>query len=137
MGLTKTITDEEFGEIKLAKYKRSKYLKVKIDQAGLISLSMPYFVAYDQAIEFLDEKRDWVKQELARLDLAKRQLKLVQPDTVIDIPETKDLDQITQAIDTDYKTKFHDLELIPCEVGRASFRISTNKIKIYYPKDLS
>ena len=137
MGLSKTIKDEEFGEIKLAKYKKSKYLKVKINQAGEVSLSMPFFARFDQALEFLEEKRSWVKEEIARIDLEKRQLKLLQPDTVIEIPETKDLDQITSAIDTNYKTKFHDLELIPCDVGSTNFRISTNKIKIYYPKELS
>jgi predicted metal-dependent hydrolase len=137
MALSKTIIDEELGEIKLAKYKKSKYLKVKIDHKGSVSLSMPFFVPYNDAIEYLQEKRSWVKEQIAKIEFEKKQLKIVQPETVIDIPETKDLDQITSAIDANYKTKFHDLELIPCEVGKANFRISTNKIKIYYPKELS
>jgi predicted metal-dependent hydrolase len=137
MAMTKTIKDEEFGEIKLAKYKKSKYLKVKISQKAEISLSMPYFVAYDTALEFLEEKRSWLKQEIDKLDLTKKQLKIIKPDSVIEIPETKDLDQITSAIDTQYKTKFHDLELYPCDLSKISYRISTNKIKIYYPKILS
>ena len=137
MSLTKTIEDSEFGEIKLAKYKRAKYLKVKISQDGEVSLSMPYFVAYQDAIDFLEEKRFWLKQELNKLNLKKNQLKLIKPDSVIEIPETKDLDEIRQPISTDYKTKHHELELIPCDLGQATYRISTNKIKIYYPKSLS
>jgi predicted metal-dependent hydrolase len=103
---------------------------------------MPYFVAFDTALEFLNQKRTWLKNEVSKLELERKQLKFTRPDSVIEIPETKDLENITQAIDTlgnekIFKTKFHDLELIPCDLDRVSYRISTNKIKIYYPKVLS
>jgi predicted metal-dependent hydrolase len=137
MAMTKTINDKEFGDIKLAKYKKSKNLRIKINQNSEVTLTMPYFVSFDTALEFLQEKRSWLKNEIGKIKLEKEQLKFTRPNAVIEIPETKDLEQITHAIDTDYKTKFHDLELIPCDLNKASFRISTNKIKIYYPKELS
>lgn len=136
----KVIEDTEFGEIKLSKYKKSKYLRIKISQKAEVSLSMPHFVTYDTALEFLEEKRAWLKAEINKLDLEKAQLKFIKPDAVIEIPDIQghgDDDQITKAIDLDYKTKFHKLELIPCDLDRVSHRISTNKIKVYYPKVLS
>ena len=54
-----------------------------------------------------------------------------------EIPETKDLDEVRHAVETNYKTKFHDLQLIPCDLDKVSYRISPNKIKIYYPRVLS
>jgi hypothetical protein len=111
MTSTKTIEDKELGEIKLSKYKRGKYLKIRMVEDGKVAISMPYHVKFDDGLRFLNEKRDWVKEQL--LISKSKQLKLNG--------------------DTEFKTKSRDLELIPCDVAKATYRLSPTKIKVYYP----
>lgn len=113
MTSTKTIEDKELGEIKLSKYKRGKYLKIRIVENGKVAISMPYHVKFDDGLRFLNEKRDWVKEQL--LISKSKQLKLND--------------------DLEFKTKSRELELIPCDITKATYRLSPTKIKVYYPQD--
>lgn len=109
---SKTIEDKELGEIKLTKYKHGKNLRIKIDEAGKIAISLPHYIRYEDGLRFLNEKRLWVKSQLNR-HCEERQRR--------SNPEQG------------YKTKFRELELIPCDVAKATYRLSPTKIKVYYP----
>ncbi|MDD9899116.1 MAG: SprT family zinc-dependent metalloprotease [Candidatus Melainabacteria bacterium] len=105
---SKTIQDPELGEIELRKYKRAKYLRIKINERGKVAISLPYFSRYDEGLAFLEEKRFWVRTQLEVVKARKQSIQ-------------------------DFKTKFRELELIPCDVSKATYRLSPTKIKVYYP----
>jgi predicted metal-dependent hydrolase len=136
MTSSKTITDEDLGEIKLTKYKGARYLRIRIIEKGSIKVSLPYQVSYQEGLNFLSEKKDWIKAEYLKIDNNRAQLKLINPEGVVDIPDETP-ETITQALETNFATKFRKLELIPCDLNKATYRLSPSKIKIYYPKTLS
>ena len=53
MPATKTIPDPELGEIKLTKYKGAKNIRIRVKEDSKVAVSLPYFVAYDEALRFL------------------------------------------------------------------------------------
>lgn len=67
MPATKTIPDPELGEIKLTKYKGAKNIRIRVKEDSKVAVSLPYFVAYDEALRFLVTKRDWVKEQMTKL----------------------------------------------------------------------
>jgi len=132
---TKTISETDLGEIKLTKYKGARYLRIRIEKPGFIKVSLPFYVSYQEAINFVTEKKPWVLEEYLKMESQKSQIKLINPEGVVGIPETTP-NEITHALETDFATKFRKLELIPCELGKPTYRLSTQKIKIYYPKTM-
>ena len=64
MPTTKTIPDPELGTIKLTKYKGAKNIRIRVKEDSKISVSLPYFIAYDEALRFLRTKRDWIKEQI-------------------------------------------------------------------------
>lgn len=67
MPATKTIPDPELGVIKLTKYKGAKNIRIRVKEDSKVSVSLPYFIAYDEALRFLVSKRDWVKEQMSKL----------------------------------------------------------------------
>lgn len=135
MSKSKTLTDQELGEIKLTKYKGAKYLRIRIDNPKSIKVSLPYYVSYQEALAFIEEKRKWILEEFLKMETQKSQLKLINPEGVVGVPEQTP-DEITKPLETNFATKFRKLELIPCDLNKATYRLSFSKIKIYYPKTL-
>lgn len=105
---SKRVNVEKLGEVTLKKHKQARYLKIRVEEQGAVSVTMPYFVRYEAAIDFIKEKIDWVQNE-------QRKFALISPPI------------------TEFKTKFRELELIPCEVTKPGFRLSPMKIKVYCP----
>lgn len=133
MPLSKKIEDKDFGEVKLSKYKKAKYLKVKVAANAAVSMSMPYSISYEDAMHFLEEKRDWVKDELEKLELNSGQLKFLKPKGVIDI--TEPLENFPGSIiPIDFSTKFRSLEIIRTELTKATYRITPSTIRVYVPE---
>ncbi len=60
----KTLLDPELGTIKLTKYKGAKNIRIRVKADSKVSVSLPYFVAYEEAMRFLRTKHDWVKEQL-------------------------------------------------------------------------
>lgn len=60
---SKSIEIPELGTVTLKKHKQARYLKIKVDQETNVSVMMPHYIRYDTAVEFLQEKIDWVKNE--------------------------------------------------------------------------
>lgn len=136
MTASKIITDEDIGEVRLTKYKGARYLRIRIIEKGFIKVSLPYHASYQEALNYVREKKHWIQEEYLKIDQNKSQLKLINPEGVIDIPDETP-EKITQALETNFSTKFRKLELIPCDLNKATYRLSPSKIKIYYPKTLS
>ncbi len=67
MPATKTIPDPELGVIKLTKYKGAKNIRIRVKEDSKVSVSLPYFIAYDEALRFLVSKRDWVKEQMTKM----------------------------------------------------------------------
>ena len=136
MSSSKTIKDEDLGEVKLTKYKGARYLRIRIIEKNHIKVSLPLHISYQEALSFVSEKKHWILEEYLKIDNNKSQLKLLNPEGVIGIPDETP-EKITQALETNFSTKFRKLELIPCDLNKATYRLSSSKIKIYYPKTLS
>lgn len=137
MPLKKTIVDADFQEITLTKYKKAKYIKIKISHQGQVSLSLPYYVSFSDALNFVQEKRAWIQEQINKIKIDHAQIKFLNPNSYIEIPETNKLENISEPILVNFQSKHHELMLIPCELSKISSRISANKIKIYYPNTLS
>ncbi len=114
MPASKTIPDPELGKIKLTKYKGAKNIRIKVKEDSRVSVSLPYFVSYDEAFSFLLSKREWIKEQRQQFDTKQRS-------TPTDL--------------TKLRTRFRELEMIPCEITKATYRLSPTKIKIYYPSN--
>ena len=61
---------ENILEVHVSK-KKIKSLRLKIDSCGKISLSMPYFLSYARAIDFLNGKLDWLEKNLSYINQRK------------------------------------------------------------------
>lgn len=135
MSSTKTISDQDLGEIKLTKYKGARYLRIRIDKPQSVKVSLPNYITYQEAINFVAEKKNWILQEYLKMETQRSQLKLINPEGVVGVPnETPE--EITNPLQTDFATKFRKLELIPCDLAKPTYRLSSQKIKIYYPKTM-
>ena len=53
-------------DIKITK-KPIKSLRLKIDQTGEISVSIPYFSSYQSAINFIEAKRTWIENNIKKI----------------------------------------------------------------------
>ncbi len=85
MTKTKHITDPELGEIKLTKYKNGKYIRIRVRYEG-VQVSLPYSSRFDEALNFVETKRAWIKTELEKLKQKKAQLNFfdINKDTLVD-----------------------------------------------------
>ena len=48
--------------------KRMKNIRLKISKSGKVTVSMPYYTTYSYAYEFLVRKRDWIVNELNKIN---------------------------------------------------------------------
>lgn len=62
----KIVEIPELGKVYLQKRRGSRNIRLKIDANGKISISLPYYVPYTIAIEYLKKHKEWVQQEQAK-----------------------------------------------------------------------
>jgi predicted metal-dependent hydrolase len=60
---TKIVEIPKVGKVYLHKRKGSRNIRLKIDATGKVSVSLPYFVPYVVATEYLKKHIEWVRQE--------------------------------------------------------------------------
>ncbi|MGH7196453.1 MAG: M48 family metallopeptidase [Candidatus Saccharimonadales bacterium] len=65
--MANTITDPEFGTVAIRRVRKARYVKLKIDHRGAISISMPYRAPLFFAKNLLGESREHIRQNLASL----------------------------------------------------------------------
>lgn len=107
---SKTFQLPDLGEVKLTKYKGSRHIRIRVHESSQVTVTLPYYSTYDEALNLVEHKKSWILENLQRTQVIKS------------IPIES------------FKTKFRELELIPCEVLKASKRISPTKIKVYFPE---
>lgn len=113
---TKIIQYKGVGEIEITKTRRSRGMSLKIHPTKGICVSIPYYWSYKGAEELLKENSDWVNRSIQKLSTTEK----------ISKPFTED---------SNFKTKYHDVKILPW-IGRdVSYTIKNNVLTIYYPKE--
>lgn len=112
---TKCIELDEIGIVKLCKSKLSKNIKITVKALEPIRVSMPHWVSYDEALNFVCERTSWIKENKNKIENENNKL------TIFDK-------------ETEFKTKEHELELIESYSNQTNYRLSNGKIKVYYPQ---
>jgi predicted metal-dependent hydrolase len=62
MSLKKTITHLQLGEIFLQKYRGAKSIKIRVKAKKQVKVSLPFFMKFDDAIKFVEEKKAWIEE---------------------------------------------------------------------------
>ncbi len=88
MRSSKIIDFEGIGEVSLRKYKGCKNLRIAVKHDGAVRVSLPYWVTWQAAIDFLREKYDWILNQKARIT----EIQLSQP-----TPKIFTRQEVTQA----------------------------------------
>jgi len=72
---SKNIEDQELGKIQLSKYKNARHIRIRVDTQA-VKVSLPYYTRYEEALDFVNEKRSWISQEIQKLKVKKQQLNI-------------------------------------------------------------
>ena len=59
------LPDREFGNIKVQRNRKSRSVSIRI-RGESVSMTLPYFMPTKEAVAFLESKRDWIRQTLAK-----------------------------------------------------------------------
>ena len=62
----KIYNDPDIGEVRFRKTPRSRRINLRVHPSRGISVSIPWFMRYDDGMRFYLQKRDWVRSVLAR-----------------------------------------------------------------------
>lgn len=63
---TKIVEIPEVGKVVLQKRRGSRHIRLKVDATGKVSVTLPYFVPYAMATEYLKKHKPWVIAELGK-----------------------------------------------------------------------
>lgn len=99
------------GKVTVIRSVRARRLSLSVRADGEVRLTVPAGVGSRTALQFLEEKADWVLR--ARERMAER-----YPKQIIALP---------------YATRAHELRLYPCPTLTNSVRISDGVIRVSYP----
>jgi len=107
---------EELALIEFKHNPRAKRLRLTASKLKGLELTAPQWVNFEECKDFLNQHQSWIKERLEKL-------KNISPDTLF-YPDRK------------YKTFRHELVFIPSAVLETKYRISANKIKLYYNESI-
>lgn len=102
----------EQDKVRIVRSLRARRLSITVKPGGEVRLTIPRGVTEQEALRFLESKKEWIDKARARL--AGRQ----RSKEVIDVP---------------YSTKFHRLELTAANTLTAAFKVSDGAMRITYP----
>lgn len=84
--MQKSFFDGEFGQITIIKRIGARRLTLRADAQRGVRMSIPFMASYSRALEFLESRRDWVREVLERtkaeacdVESLRRQAKLYLP----------------------------------------------------------
>lgn len=84
--MRKSFFDSEFGQIIIIKRIGARRLTLRADASRGVRMSIPFWEPYSRALEFLESRRDWVRDVLERtkaedydVEALRRQAKLYLP----------------------------------------------------------
>ena len=109
---------QEIGEVSYRKSHKARRISIKIHSGGLVEAVLPHFVSYAQAERFVIKKKGWIIKHTQKFVPAAGQ------DTCF-LPTTQ------------YKTRWHNLNIIPSSDDRILLKILSDQIQIAFPQHLS
>ena len=62
----KVFSDPEIGQVRIVKSARGRRIGIRVHPSRGVSVSVPYFLRYDDGMRFFIQKRDWVKEAVLR-----------------------------------------------------------------------
>ena len=110
----RTIEHKEFGEVHLVRKSNIKRLTLKIKPFSGILMSVPHYLAFQQAENFLKEREDWIRRQLLQIREVEKKLTLFRQDTV-------------------FHTREHSLKIMETTESRGRLIISKGEVRVYYP----
>ena len=113
---TKIIQYKGVGEIEIMKTRRTRGMSLKIHPIKGVCVSIPSHWSYKGAEEILRENQEWVNRSIQKLSATEKK----------SAPFTED---------SNFKTKYHDVKILPW-IGRdVSYTDRENVLNIYYPEN--
>jgi predicted metal-dependent hydrolase len=101
------------GDIILKRNRRAKRLTISLRPVSKISVTIPGYLSMQSAKQFVEEKKPWILEKLKAFQhLA-----------------------LNEYIES-YKTRNHELKLIPSPIEKIKITLLDNKINLYYPEQL-
>ncbi|MEI6092550.1 MAG: SprT family zinc-dependent metalloprotease [bacterium] len=114
---TITINNKEFGPVNVVKNKRSKHVKLKIHNTGVVSITSPSLFMGERYFDTLIEsKSDWIRDKIKKLKSEKKNIILFD-------------------VNTKFQTKKHRLSISEHDGPLTKVRVSEGIIAVKYPKD--
>lgn len=110
----KIVLIEDIGEVLYKKNKRFKRLSVRIAPKKGIWVNVPYGISYTDAIKFTKQNKAWI---------ITNKVKVAQ----------KENKQTVFTPEVEFRTRFHQLKLIPSEVDYYSAKLINGALEISYP----
>lgn len=111
------VVDFDFGKVCLQRSNRSKYMRLKVHPQKGIVVSIPHGVSENQAIDFVNKKKDWIKKSLAKTQQVANKLSNFSTDTV-------------------FCTKYHKLKIETHTKQTLKFDVRENELIVYYPEGI-
>lgn len=72
----------EIGNVTLKRSKRAKNIRISIKPEVGVTLTYPYFANKKRALSFLEEKKDWIKKNLAKIEVIENQKTVFSHETI-------------------------------------------------------
>lgn len=112
----KIVTIKPLGNVLLKKTKRAKYISIKLKPNKGIVVTLPPFVPYSDAINFVKSRKEWVIQHL---------------------PKIKEIEKNFTVFDenTFFKTRDRKLTVQKEDIENAEYLINKKNIIVKYPAD--
>lgn len=112
----KTIKISEIGEITLQKSKRASRMTIRLKPFKGVQVSLPYRVSFEEAEKFVLQKKDWILDNLPKIQNYEQKKTIFDENTV-------------------FHTKFHQLEIIRQSRIKPLAQLINGKIQVLLPLD--
>ncbi|MBN2812768.1 MAG: M48 family metallopeptidase [Bacteroidales bacterium] len=77
----KIIEDDEIGRVSFIRKPSVRNLKITLRPFKGVQVTVPYFVSFDRASRFVEEKRSWIRQSQRRLSQYEKRITLFSEET--------------------------------------------------------
>jgi len=112
----KVIIHEKFGRVTFIKSSRARRINISMKPFEPLRVTIPMFVSFKRAEEFLKEKERWILKNLDKIQKLEDQLTIFDTDTI-------------------YNTHEHTLEIVIINEGSPRISLKDKKILVQLPED--
>lgn len=116
--IKKEINIKDIGIVELKKFKNSSRMKILLKSNSKIVVTMPYSNTYETAIDFINEKKEWILDNLEKINLKRKKHFILNS-------EVKNI------------TKKHNLVLKKNSSENFFISVKDNIITVSYPEKIS